>query len=309
MHTSSLSGYVDVQVPIYLRGDPGRFRQVLLNLIGNAIKFTPSGEVTVRIALMKEYSDSIIIKVMVKDTGVGIDPIAQEHLFQSFQQADSSTTRQFGGTGLGLAICKKLVEIMDGTISVDSQIGQGSTFWFTARLLKQTHPPHIVADKELQGLRICCIDDHPVNLQLLEEYTKSWNMQTVSASTPLEGLRLLEQAQECGEPFELALVDMEMPGIDGATLARTIKANPQLAATRLILLTSIGQRGDAQEAKKAGFSGYLTKPIRQNTLKHTLQTVMGLEIDTLNHPDTPVITRFASLESTKMSWPADSGGR
>ncbi len=294
-----LVGFVNPSVPTALRGDPGRFRQVLLNLLSNAIKFTKEGAVAVNITLITETPDTVNIRVAVTDTGIGIDPLAQQRLFQPFQQADSSTTRQFGGTGLGLAICKKLVERMSGTIGIDSQLGLGSTFWFTAQFKKQSHQAPILPNTKLEGLHICCIDDHPVNRQLLEEYAQKWDMQVTTAATPLEALLLIQRAQEDGNPFQIAIVDMEMPGMDGMTLARMIKANPQLGDIRLVLLTSLGQRGDAKEAKAAGFSGYLTKPIRQNVLKHTLETVMSLETGNLHHPDTQVVTRFTTLETTK----------
>jgi PAS domain S-box-containing protein len=294
-----LVGCVDSPVPTALRGDPGRFRQVLLNLISNAIKFTKEGEVTVRIALLEETSEAATIKVRVQDTGIGIDPLAQQSIFQPFQQADNSTTRQFGGTGLGLAICKKFVERMGGTIGVESQVGQGSTFWFTAQLFKQPQAPSVLPNKDLQGLRICCIDDHPVNRQLLEEYTKTWGMSPTSASTPAEALGLIQRAHERKEPFHIAIIDMEMPGMDGMALAREIKVNPQLAEIRLLLLSSLGQRIDAKEAKAAGFLGYLTKPIRQTVLKHSLETIMGLKTGNLQHSDTPIVTPFSSLESEK----------
>ncbi len=294
-----LVGIVDSAIPTALRGDPGRFRQVLLNLIGNAIKFTKEGTVSVRITLDAEAPDEVTIRVAVTDTGMGIDPIIQQQLFQPFQQADSSTTRQFGGTGLGLAICKKLVERMSGTIGIESTVGQGSTFWFTAQYIKQSKSPVDPQTKDLDNVRLCYIDDHPINRKLVEEYAKAWGMQMTAVSTPAEGLEELHLAMNKGEPFHVAIVDMLMPGMDGLALARSIKANPQLSATRLILLSSIGRRGDAKDAKAAGFSGYLTKPIRQNVLKRTLETVMGLERENMDHRDTPVITRFTSLESAE----------
>ncbi len=294
-----LVGCVESPVPTHLKGDPGRFRQVLLNLIGNAIKFTKKGHVAVRISLLEETSEAATIRVAVTDTGVGLDSTAQTHLFQPFSQADSSTTRQFGGTGLGLAICKKLVEQMNGTIAIESRVGQGSTFWFTADFLKQSEPLVPQTTKDLAGLRLCYIDDHPINRQLVEEYAKAWGLHTTSVSTPTEGLEVLQQAKDKGEPFHIAIVDMEIPGMDGLALARSIKTNPQLLETSLILLSSIGQRGDTKEAKAAGFSGYLTKPIRQNVLKHTLETVLGLESGNLDHLDPPIINHISSLESTE----------
>ncbi len=295
-----LIGCVDARVPTALRGDPGRFRQVLLNLVGNAVKFTPSGEVIIRITLQEETAEKALINVTVQDSGIGIDPDVQQKLFQPFQQADGSTTRQFGGTGLGLAICKQLVELMGGTIGVDSQKGQGSTFWFTSEFLKQPIQSRIIlSPKPLHGLRMCCVDNHPVNRHLLEEYAKDWGVRCTSASTPAEALHLLHTAFQQHDPFDIAVLDRTMPGMDGLTLAQTIKNDSQLSAIRLVLLSSLGQRGDAGEAKAAGFSGYLTKPIRQNVLKHTLETVMGLLPETLKDPEAPVITRFATLESSE----------
>jgi CheY-like chemotaxis protein len=190
---------------------------------------------------------------------------------------------------------------MNGEIGIDSRVGQGSTFWFTAQYLKQPFSSSVQLNTNLQGIRICCIDDHPVNRQLLEEYAKGWDMNVTTAKTPLEALDLIQRAQGEGKPFQIAIVDMEMPGMDGMTLAREIKANPHIADIRLILLSSLGMRGDAKEAKTAGFSGYLTKPIRQSVLRHSLERVLGLETENLHHPDTPVVTRFSSLESEKAS--------
>lgn len=292
-----LVGCVESPVPTHLKGDPGRFRQVLLNLIGNAIKFTKNGHVTVRISLLEETHEATTIRVAVTDTGIGLDATAQTHLFQPFSQADSSTTRQFGGTGLGLAICKKLVEQMSGTIGIESQVGQGSTFWFTARFLKQSEPAIPLPTKDLAGLRLCCINDHPVNRQLIEEYTKEWGMQTTSASTPSEGLAMIQLAKDQGEPVKIAIIDMEMPDMDGMTVARTIKADLQLTDIRLILLSSLGHQEDKNETTAAGFSGYLTKPIRQSALKHALETVMDLESRNVHHSDTPVTKLIPSLES------------
>ena len=295
-----LAGFIEPQVPTALRGDPGRFRQVLLNLIGNAIKFTKEGEVQVITSLIKENSQTVTIRVAVSDTGMGIEPSTQQNLFEPFQQADSSTTRQFGGTGLGLAICKKLVHQMGGTIGVESELGKGSTFWYTAEFSKQppnTTPP--LQRTTLNGLRICCIDDHPINRQLLHQYTVDWGMYVELAPTPREGLEMIQQAQYRGCPFHLAILDMEMPGIDGMTLAQTIKADPQISNIHLILLTSLGRQRDLQEAKESGFSGYLTKPIRRNVLKQTLEAIMGHEPSILHHPDTPVVTQYSSLEWTK----------
>jgi len=271
-----LIGLVSAKVPTALRGDPGRIRQILTNLIGNGIKFTSKGEVAVHIHLIEETPDSVKIKVEVSDTGVGIPPEVQKRLFTPFTQADSSTTRRYGGTGLGLAICKQLVELMQGEVGIESEPGKGSTFWFTIKLEKQqvqkeTNSKSKVA---LQGLRICCVDDHETNLLLLQQYVKDWGMQGTFVLTPAKAIRVFEESEQRNELFDLAVFDLEMPNMDGMELARTIKANPRLAGVPLVLLTSLGQRGEASAARDAGFDAYLTKPLRKSQLESCLMTVM-----------------------------------
>lgn len=273
-----LVGLVSATVPTALKGDPGRLRQILVNLVGNAIKFTAIGEVVVLIQAVEETQETIIIRVDVQDTGIGLSQEAQAKLFQPFSQVDGSTTRQFGGTGLGLAIAKQLVERMGGILAVESKPGQGSTFWFTARLAKQHNlevHPGVGGNIRLLGLKVCGVDDHTINRQLLLQYFRDWHMNGVMAATPVEALNLLRQAAQQEKPFDLAILDMEMPGMDGLELARTIKADPTIASVRLVLLTSLGRLGDAKAAQEAGFVGYLTKPIRKTQLEACLETVMG----------------------------------
>ena len=274
-----LVGLVSATVPTALQGDPGRLRQILMNLVGNAIKFTAMGEVVVHIQGIEDTEDTVIVRVEVRDTGIGISPEAQAKLFQPFSQADSATTRRFGGTGLGLAICKHLVEHMGGTLGVESVTGQGSTFWFTARFAKQPSNAHAVNPENvgLVGLKICGVDDHPSNRHLLLQYFQDWHMNGFMAATPTEALSLLRHTAQQGKPFDLAILDMEMSEIDGLELAHTIKTDPTIASVRLVLLTSLGRRGDAKAAQEAGFIGYLTKPIRKGQLQACLKTVMGFE--------------------------------
>jgi signal transduction histidine kinase/DNA-binding response OmpR family regulator len=274
-----LVGLVSATVPTALRGDPGRLRQILMNLVGNAIKFTSVGEVVVHIQGVEETEETGTVRVEVKDTGIGISPEAQAKLFQPFSQADSSTTRQFGGTGLGLAISKQLMEQMGGTLGVESTPGQGSTFWFTARFAKQPSNAHAISPGNIRlvGLKVCGVDDHPTNRHLLMQYFQDWHMNGSMAATPTEALNLMRHAAQQGKPFDLAILDMEMPEIDGLELAHTIKADPTIASVRLVLLTSLGRRGDAKAAQDAGFIGYLTKPIRKGQLQACLETVMGFE--------------------------------
>ena len=274
-----LVGLVSATVPTALQGDPGRLRQILMNLVGNAVKFTTIGEVVIHIQGVEETKETLTIRVEVRDTGIGIAPETQVKLFQPYSQADSSTTRRFGGTGLGLAISKQLVEQMGGTLGVESTPGQGSTFWFTACFAKQPSNPHAINPGHigLVGLKVCGVDDHPTNRHLLLQYFQDWHMSGSMAATPSEALSLMRQATEQGKPFDLAILDMEMPEMDGLELARTIKTDPAIASVRLVLLTSLGRRGDAKAAQEAGFIGYLTKPIRKGQLQSCLETVMGYE--------------------------------
>ncbi len=290
-----LTGLVFEDVPTALRGDPGRIRQILLNLIGNAIKFTESGEVGVQMLREDETDEQVLIRVHVSDTGIGITPDAQEKLFQSFSQADSSTTRKYGGTGLGLAICKQLVELMDGEIGVTSHVGRGSVFWFTLRLAKQSEQKDIVPRPSLKGLRLCCVDDNATNRYLLMRYAQDWGMDCVVASTPAEGLAILQGHVMRGKPFDVCIVDGHMPGMDGFALARAIKADSSLADVKLMLLTSVGQRGDGATARKAGFGAYLTKPIRKNQLYEGLAMLMG-EMDESSVIEPPHLVTRHSLK-------------
>ena len=296
-----LVGLVSGNVQTELRGDPGRLRQILLNLAGNAIKFTQEGEVAVKIHLLKEADQEVHLRFEVSDTGIGIPADVKEKLFQPFSQADSSTTRRFGGTGLGLAISRQLIELMNGEIGVDSVPGQGSTFWFTVKLHKQPRSVQAepVSSSSLQGLRLCCVDDHATNLQLLSQFAEDWGMQKMMASTPAEALAMLQECVSQGQSVDLAIVDMEMPGMDGLMLARVIKADPRLASVRLVLLTSLGRRGDATAAREAGFSGYLTKPVRKAQLHECLLAVMNQPSqDDDTSRSSSLITRF-SLSETK----------
>ncbi|MCZ6801879.1 MAG: PAS domain S-box protein [Nitrospirae bacterium] len=272
-----LVGLVFADVPTAVQGDPGRLRQVLMNLIGNAIKFTESGDVTVQVWRLDETDHDTVLRFQVADTGIGITAEARGRLFQSFSQADSSTTRKYGGTGLGLAISKQLVEQMGGEIGVESNLGKGSLFWFTVPLQKQapaTQKDHIPR-VPLQGLRVCCIDDHPMNRFLMMQFCMDWGMEGVVAATPGEALGLIQAAMADGKPFDLAIVDLEMPEMDGMALARAIKANPAIADTKLVLVTSFGRRGDAALVREAGFSGYFTKPMRKSQIQACLELVMG----------------------------------
>jgi len=256
-------------VPTALRGDPFRLRQILTNLVGNAIKFTERGEVVVHARLAEETAVAITVAFTVTDTGIGITAEERGRLFQSFSQADNSTTRKYGGTGLGLVITRQLLEMMGGTIDVESEPGTGSTFHFTVRVARQStvslteKPAH---GGGLTGVRVLIVDDNATNRQLLHQQATAWGMDKESVADGPAALALLRAAAQRGEPYDFALLDMQMPGMDGLMLARAIKADPTIAAIRLVMLTSIGRTGMGEEARKAGIAACLTKPVGQSPL-------------------------------------------
>ncbi len=272
--------YSDAQSP--LRGDAGRLRQVLTNLIGNALKFTEHGEVVVRASLESETSTHSTIRFAVSDTGIGISEEAQRNLFQAFVQADGSTTRKYGGTGLGLAISKQLVELMGGEIGVTSDLGKGSTFWFTAHLEKQSATTATSARVKgsLDGKRVLIVDDNATNRKILSHQTTSWGMIPVEADSGQHALELLRAAAAQDEPFDLAILDFMMPEMDGFKLARAIKADESIAFARLVMLTSYGARGHGQQVREANLVAYLAKPVRQSQLFDCLTSVLGQTSET-----------------------------
>ncbi|MEP6925174.1 MAG: response regulator [Pyrinomonadaceae bacterium] len=272
-----LASLVEANVPVELRGDPSRLRQIMTNLIGNAIKFTKSGEVVVRVNNESETVDQAWLKFSVTDTGIGIGDEIKKYLFQPFTQADGSTTRQYGGTGLGLAITKQLVEMMDGSISVESEPGKGSVFSFTACFEKQSvdavkkFPPLT----DLTNLRILIVDDNATNRRILKHYVSSWGMIAVEATDGMDALEILRSAANRREKFDLAILDLMMPIMDGFDLARQIKKDSKISDVSLILMPSFGMRGHSREAKQAGIEGYLIKPLRQSDLFNCIAAVMG----------------------------------
>jgi two-component system, sensor histidine kinase and response regulator len=267
-----LASLVEHDVPLALRGDPGRLRQVLANLLSNAIKFTDEGEVIVRVELLGEDGETATVRFEVSDTGIGISPEQQRRLFLAFTQADASTTRRYGGTGLGLAISNQLVNLMGGEISVESEPGSGSTFSFTAPFEKQQAQAAQAVPADLAGRRVLVVDDNGANRAILEKQLSSWGLRTTGVEG---GPQALEELRSAGEPYDLAVLDMQMPDMDGMGLARRIKADPDLSATRLVLLASMGHRGDNEEAGRSGIEAYLTKPVRQSDLYDALVGAMG----------------------------------
>jgi light-regulated signal transduction histidine kinase (bacteriophytochrome)/CheY-like chemotaxis protein len=255
-------------VPARLRGDPGRLRQILTNLIGNALKFTSKGEVVVRISKMAETEKYAQIRFEVEDSGIGIAPEAQRGLFDAFSQADGTTTRRYGGTGLGLAISKQLVTLMEGEIGVRSQLGYGATFWFTAQLEKQTHQAKaaLPLTRDRSRMRVLVVDDNQTNRQILRSQIGAWKMQVGSAASGVEALDRLRAAAEESLPYDFALLDVQMPGMDGFSLAEVIKDDPTLATTRIILLTSVGHTPPSAELTRLGIESFLVKPVKQSRL-------------------------------------------
>ncbi|MEJ7849046.1 MAG: PAS domain S-box protein [Pyrinomonadaceae bacterium] len=263
-------------VPTALRGDPGRLRQILTNLIGNAIKFTDEGEVVVSVKKETEGENQVVLRFEIKDTGIGISPEAQKRLFQAFTQADGSTTRKYGGTGLGLAISKQLVELMDGSIGIESLPGEGSTFWFTGKFEKQAESAHIIEQSfssNLNDYRVLIVDDNATNRKIMVHQCQSWSMIAAEAESGQQALELLHEASASGQPFNVALLDLMMPEMDGFQLADAIKADPAIAGVSLVLLPSFGQRGHGEAAQNAGIAAYLQKPVRQSQLFDCLAAV------------------------------------
>ena len=263
-------------IPMVVRGDPGRLRQILTNLLSNSIKFTQTGEVVLRAKLVEDSGDDVTVRIDITDTGIGISPEGQRRLFQSFSQADGSTTRKFGGTGLGLVISKRLTEMMGGEIGVDSEPGKGSTFWFTVKLNKIPASQIVVPipREHLRGLYALAVDDNQTNLQLVRAQTRSWGMVCDVTTGGSEALQMIAAAS-LQRPYDLAILDMQMPGMDGLQLAETIKSDPANEKMKLVLMTSMAQRGHAARSEQAGISGYLNKPVRQSQLYDCLRTVMG----------------------------------
>ena len=277
-----VTAQVDPALPDLVKGDPGRFRQVLLNLGTNGVKFTQQGEVSIELKVMESDAQTVLVRCEVRDTGVGIPQDRVQALFQPFVQVDTSTTRKFGGSGLGLSIVRRLVELMGGTTGVESEEGVGSTFWFTARLgiapQNVTRPQLSLA--ALAGRRVLVVDDNGTNRKVLSGQLALCGIEAECVSSAAEGLQALVDAHTQGRPFEIGLLDYHMPDCDGAELGQRIKADSRLSSTRLIVLTSSGQRGDGQRFAEIGFVGYLLKPVTQRDLTGCLMLVFAPRVET-----------------------------
>jgi CheY-like chemotaxis protein len=261
------------ETPSFLRGDPGRLRQVLVNLTGNAIKFTHEGEIVVRVGLESETEENVVIRITVRDTGIGIPSEKIGSLFQQFTQVDASNTRKYGGTGLGLAISKQLANAMSGDVGVKSEEGQGAEFWVTLCFSRQPESGltrDMSSLAEIRGVRILVVDDNLSNRGIMLEQFHAWEARAGEAPDGETALRLLRSAALEGDPFKAAILDRKIPKIDGEALGKIIKSDPALVDTRLVLMTSLGERGDARRFRDIGFSAYLIKPVRQSELYECL---------------------------------------
>jgi PAS domain S-box-containing protein len=287
---------IDPKLPYIVKGDAGRIRQILLNLAGNAVKFTAKGEVSLEIKVLETGEFGTRVRCEVRDTGIGIPADRLQLLFAPFMQVDTSTTRRFGGTGLGLSIVRRLVELMGGSTGVESVEGKGSVFWFTAMFApaapdgaRQKHS----VPASIQGQRVLVVDDNATNRKVLMGQLLLCGVEPMSASSADEALALLRQARAAGRTFDAALLDHHMPDCDGAELGRIVVADETLKQTRLVLLTSSGQRGDSHLFAEIGFAGYLMKPVAQSDLTDCLMLILGNTAESWHLKSQPIVTRHA----------------
>jgi signal transduction histidine kinase/DNA-binding response OmpR family regulator len=271
---------VSPQIPDMVTGDSGRLRQILLNLIGNALKFTSAGEIALKVQLDSIEEKTSTLHFIVSDTGIGIAREKLQSIFSSFNQADTSTTREFGGTGLGLTISRRLVEMMGGKIWVESKMGVGSQFHFCVQFGTAMNQSSRISDSpataHLRGVRVLIVDDNRTSRRILEGLLKHWEMNATAVSSGEEALREISAAHSSGTPYNLILTDMHMPKMDGFDLVETIKGQPHLAPATIMMLTSGGQRGDAARCSELGIAAYLLKPVRQSELREAIARVLNV---------------------------------
>jgi signal transduction histidine kinase/CheY-like chemotaxis protein len=288
------------EVPDALQGDPTRLRQIVLNLLGNAVKFTSKGEVVLVVEKREEVDDAVVLHFAVTDTGIGIPREKHASIFEIFTQADASTTRKFGGTGLGLAICSRIVEIMGGRIWVESEPGRGSTFHFEVRFALQINSPvryEPIGIEMLQDLPALVVDDNATNLRIFEETLVGWGMRPTLAAGGPQALAALEEVTGKKNAYPLILLDSQMPELDGFSVAKAIKQDPKHSESVLIMLTSAGIRGDAERCREVGINAYLAKPIRRSELLEAIKMALGSHQRSEKSP--PVITRHLLRESRR----------
>ena len=278
------------EVPTALMGDPSRLRQILLNLLGNAIKFTNKGDVSLDVKIEAEDDSSVLLHFVVSDTGIGIPPDKLEAVFESFQQADGSITREYEGTGLGLTISKELVELMGGGIWVESVLEKGSTFHFTARFAlsdMEVTESLSVKDQDIAGLRVLIVDDNATNRLVFHEMTSLWGLEPTEVASGEHAVAELERAHDTGRPYRLILLDLQMPELDGFEVAKRIRENPICNDLEILMLTSLGMKGDAERCKEVGIGVYLVKPVKQTELLDGIMLALGRP----RMDKSPVITR------------------
>ncbi len=291
-------------VPDSVRGDSNRLRQVIVNLVSNAIKFTEKGEVGVEVQIESMNQSELSLHFIVSDTGVGIPPEKQKLIFDPFSQADSSTTRKYGGTGLGLTISTRLVDMMGGRLWVTSEIRRGAQFHFTVKLKFSTsgkpEPEAHASPEVLRGTRILVVDDNRASRRILDGVLKRWELRPSIAESGVQALELITAAYESGDPYPLILTDMHMPEMDGFTLIERIRQNPVLNAATIMMLTSAGQRGDAARCQELGVAAYLLKPVRQSELREAIARVLGAGSQSKG---APLITRYSLQDARESSIP------
>jgi signal transduction histidine kinase/DNA-binding response OmpR family regulator len=296
-----LACMIDHNVPSLLCGDPGRLRQILVNLLGNAIKFTEEGEVVVSVKLISENKDQVTLRFEVRDTGIGIPENRQEEIFASFTQADGSTTRKYGGTGLGLSISKQLVEIMGGKLSLESKVGKGSCFWFNVPLDKQKDSKEVTPTLpiDIRSMHILVVDDNKSYRTILIKMLESFGYSAEAVENGSEALDVLKR-EACQErSFDLVLLDMLMPDMNGEQTLKAIKNEQKIKDIPVIILTTVGVRGDVARLKALGCSGYLVKPVKQSELYDAIINVMGIQKKEKDEKVQPVVTRHTVAEQKR----------
>jgi CheY-like chemotaxis protein len=297
-----VTAYIDPAVPDYVQVDAGRLRQILLNLFGNAVKFTQQGEIALTVQVLAQDAGSTTLRFDLRDTGMGVPEDRMHTLFQAFTQVDTSTTRRFGGTGLGLSIVKRLAEMMGGEVGVQSREGAGSTFWFTARLgMSAVEPelPRLSIAGAMRGQRVLVVDDNQTNCKVLEGQLQRLAMSAICVNSATDALALMREEYSAGKPFEVALIDHQMPGCDGAELGRRINTDAALKSARLILLTSSGQRSDVALFESLGFAGFLLKPVALRELAVCLQTVLSGRAEDWHSRTQPIVTQTILPQENK----------
>ena len=309
-HTKDLelAFHITNSVPECLLGDAGRLRQIVVNLVGNAIKFTEAGEIVLYLDSTADALDRVRLHGQVRDTGIGIPPEKHETIFRAFEQVDSTTTRRHGGTGLGLAICAQLVAAMGGDIWVESEPGQGSTFHFTAVLDAATSDPtrtHLPREL-LTGKRVLVVDDHATNRLIFEEMLSAWQMQTAAAAGAAEALQMLQAAHSAGVPFDLVLTDANMPDVDGFTLAARVRQDERMALLPIMMLTSGGRAGDVDRCDALGIASYLLKPVKQSELLDAIASALGEPAGSHHEESTVVETTSMATPSLRVLLAEDS---